>query len=331
MVLTTPETRIIVVEDERIVAKDIVRRLQRLGYSVPAIATSGEEAIDQTGIHHPDLILMDIKLKDQMDGIEAARRINEHYDIPIIYVTAFADDATLERAKETRPYGYITKPFEDRDIFTTIEMALYKHLVERRLRESEKYLSAVLRSIGDAVIATDMEGRIKFINAVAEGIIGCPSEECVGRPFDEVFRLKGDDDEGRSILDTLGLNDTARIPTTEGVLLLEDGELDIEYTGSQILDERGEVTGHVVVFRDIVERKRTEDELRRYREHLEELVEQRTCELRETNEDLEEANAALEAFAYSVSHDLRAPLRAMEGFSQALLEDYEDRLDQLGR
>ncbi|MCI0497772.1 MAG: response regulator [Thermoplasmata archaeon] len=325
------DVRIIVVEDERIVAKDIVRRLQRLGYSVPGIASSGEEAIHETEMHHPDLILMDIKLKGGMDGIEAASRILEHYDIPIIYVTAYADEPTLERAKETRPFGYIIKPFEDRDIYSTIEMALYKHRMERLLRESERYLSTVLRSIGDAVIATDMDGGIKYINGVAEALLGIPGKECLERRFDEIFMLVGTTEGRADPIGELGLSDTARVPNTEAVLAVGDGALDIEFTGSQILDDKGEAIGHVVVFRDITERKLTWAELAQYRAGLEALVEQRTTELAKTNADLEEANSALEAFAYSVSHDLRAPLRAMEGFSQALLEDYEDRLDRIGR
>ena len=129
--------KIVVVEDESIVAKDIKKRLQNLGYTVSAVVSSGEEAL-QEAKENPDIYLMDIVLKGDMDGITAAERIRTEYSIPIIYVTAYADEKTLGRAKITEPYGYILKPFEDRELHTAIEMALYKHEMEKKVKESQQ-------------------------------------------------------------------------------------------------------------------------------------------------------------------------------------------------
>jgi len=138
------KAKILVVEDERIVAKDIVKSLQRLGYLVVASVASGEEAIKKVHENSPDLVLMDIMLRGQIDGIEAAEIIKNSFDIPIIYLTAYADEKTLHRAKVTEPFGYIIKPFDERDLQTNIEIALRRYLAESATRialEKEKQLS----------------------------------------------------------------------------------------------------------------------------------------------------------------------------------------------
>ena len=136
-----PEAQILVVEDESIVAKDIQNTLTNLGYSVPAIASSGKEAIQKVGKFQPDLVLMDIVLKGSMDGVETADEIRTKFDIPVVYLTAYADDATLQRAKITEPYGYLIKPFQERELHSTIEMALYKQAMEKVLKEKEQWLN----------------------------------------------------------------------------------------------------------------------------------------------------------------------------------------------
>lgn len=125
--------KILVVEDERIVARDIEKRLKKLGYSVAASVASGEEAITQAAFS-PDLILMDIQLKGQMDGIQAAEQIHAQYGIPVVFLTAYADDDTLQRAKVTEPFGYIVKPFDERDLHAAIEVALRRRLAETAIR-----------------------------------------------------------------------------------------------------------------------------------------------------------------------------------------------------
>ncbi|MCA1994915.1 MAG: response regulator, partial [Coleofasciculus sp. S288] len=162
--------RLLIVENEGIVALNIQRRLEGLGYRIVATVSSGEEAIDIAGETTPDLVLMDIKLEGNIDGIEAAIEIRNRFQIPIVYLTAYTNDETLNRAKLTEPYGYILKPFEARDLGTTIEIALYKYQMEQQLREREQWLATTLKSIGDAVITTDAEGLITFMNPVAEAL-----------------------------------------------------------------------------------------------------------------------------------------------------------------
>ncbi|MGZ7068427.1 MAG: response regulator, partial [Methanobacterium sp.] len=125
--------KILVVEDEKIVAIDIKRRLENMNYNVPEIISSGEEAIERAFELSPDLVLMDIVLRGDIDGIKAAQVIKDKYNIPIIYLTAYSDEKTLKRAKITGPFGYIIKPFEDRELHSAIEVALYKHEMESKL------------------------------------------------------------------------------------------------------------------------------------------------------------------------------------------------------
>ena len=125
------QERILVVEDEKIIALDLKRRLEKFGYLVVGLASRADEAVELAGNERPDLVLMDIRLKGDMDGIEAAKEINERFNIPVIYLTAHSDDETLKRAKQTDPYGYILKPFEEDDLRTTIELALHRSKMEK--------------------------------------------------------------------------------------------------------------------------------------------------------------------------------------------------------
>lgn len=122
--------KILVVEDESVVALELKKRLKKLAYQVSSVASSGKEAISKAEGFLPDLVIMDIRLKGDMDGIQAAQIIREKLNIPVLYLTAHSDDETLKRAKQTEPYGYILKPFEEDELRTAIEIALYKHQVE---------------------------------------------------------------------------------------------------------------------------------------------------------------------------------------------------------
>ncbi len=158
------KTKILIVEDEIILAKDIQYCLEMHGYSVAGFVSSGEKAIQKTSEESPDLVLMDIRLKGDMDGIEAARQIKSRFNIPVVYLTAHADNATLKRAKITEPYGYILKPFEDRDLHIGIEIALYKHQMEEKLIQSEK-----LKSLG--TITAGISHEFNNILSVISGTI----------------------------------------------------------------------------------------------------------------------------------------------------------------
>lgn len=139
--------KILVVEDEGIVAEEIRSRLKKLDYTVSAVVHSGGSAIQKAEEMRPDLVLMDIQLKGEIDGIDAAQQIQEHLDIPVVYLTAHADENTLQRAKLTNPFGYVLKPFEEKELYVAIEIALYKHKAEKERVNREK-LEAVLETAG---------------------------------------------------------------------------------------------------------------------------------------------------------------------------------------
>jgi diguanylate cyclase (GGDEF)-like protein/PAS domain S-box-containing protein len=255
--------RILVVEDERLVAKHIENMVRGLGYDVAGVAATGEDAIRIALETVPDLVLMDIMLRGDMDGIGASEQIWDKAAIPVVYLTAYADEATLERAKVTDPFGYLLKPFEERELYTAIEMALYKHKTDRELKERERWLSTILTSIGDGVISTDREGRVTFMNSVAEGLTDRRKDACLGRDLDEVLAIVGEK-TGRKI--SFSARKTSRkrgrTPDGQGLLLLRgEDKLPVEIGAALIHDEKGRVDGTVLVFRNVTERRQQQERL----------------------------------------------------------------------
>ena len=181
--------KILIVEDEVIVAKTIASQLNQLGYIVAGKVSSGKAAISQASETKPDLILMDIIIKGEIDGITTASYIHEQLDIPIIFLTAYGDEHTLERAKVTQPFGYVVKPFTIRDLRISIEIALVKHKLECELRESRDQLAILLNSMNDAVIATNEQGIITFINPAAEKITCWQATEALGKNISQIINM----------------------------------------------------------------------------------------------------------------------------------------------
>jgi PAS domain S-box-containing protein len=171
------KARILVVEDEAITAKDIQNRLKDLGYDAPAIASSGEEAIKKVEEIKPDLVLMDIVLKGDIDGIDAAEQIRDRFDIPVVYLTAYIDEARLEKTRVTEPYGYIIKLCEEKELRPVIEMALQRHKQEKALRESEEKYHSLVTNLPDVTWTTDNEGNTTFVSPNIERVYGYTSEE----------------------------------------------------------------------------------------------------------------------------------------------------------
>jgi PAS domain S-box-containing protein len=182
--------KIVIVEDEGLIAADLESRLKAAGYSVPGTADSAKPALKLIQETSPDLVLMDIRLKGDDDGIQVADLVREQHDIPVVYLTAYEDRATLQRASRTQAFGYIRKPIASASLKGAIEMALAKHRYERDLREERDWAMASFGAVPYAVVATDALGRISYLNSQAEELIGWSSEKAIRRPVAEVLQLR---------------------------------------------------------------------------------------------------------------------------------------------
>jgi len=267
-----PKARILLVEDESVVALDVRYRLGKLGYAVVAVAASGEQALEMAATLSPDLIVMDIMLAGPLDGVEVAARIREHCGTPVVFLTAHSDSATLKRAGATGPYGYIIKPFEDRELQTALEIALYKSRMERRLVENERWMAITLRCLDEGLLTADPAGLVRLANPMAETLLGVVHDQLLGRALDAVYRTTPA---------------VASVPPGRSMACLHcpDGRtLPVEQTLSPILDDQGRRLGSVVVFRDVSQRQRVEQALRESVESLRQTLEETVNALTVTSE-----------------------------------------------
>jgi len=234
------KTRILIVEDESIVATDIRKTLQNLGYDVPTVVSTGQAAIQKAKEDRPNLVLMDIVLGGKMDGIKAARQIRTKFDIPVVYLTAYADDKTLKRAKVTEPFGYIVKPFEDRELKSIIEMALYKAKIENELKTSKASFHNIVEKSADGIVIVDKDGIVQFVNRTAEKLFSRRGKELIGALFGfpvvagEVIEL-----------------DVIRYGKEPGIA--EMRVVDTQWNGQP---------AYLALLRDITERKKAEEKLK---------------------------------------------------------------------
>lgn len=249
--------KILIVEDEKIIALDLQRRLERFGYTVVGMAGEGETAVELARQAAPDIILMDISLAGTMDGIEAAGIIRKQLGLPVIFLTAYADEKTLERAKEVEPYGYILKPLKERELYTTIDIALYKYGIEKRLRKQERLFSAILHSINEGIIATDMNLNVQFMNTVAEEITGYKEEAVKGACLPRILTLFDPRTQKDILSGGFPLVDERpyffhelSIKNTFNQNILVDGSI------TRIHEKENATEGYLLALRDITEMKR---------------------------------------------------------------------------
>jgi PAS domain S-box-containing protein len=301
------KARIMVVEDEAVISMEIQDRLTKMGHSICGTAASGEEAVSVATAKRPDLILMDVQLRGEVDGVQTAKQIRDLVEIPIIYLTAFADDRTVERAKLTQPFGYLIKPFSEKELYAAIEMALYKNSMEARVRDSERRYATTIRCIADCVIVTDTDMKITLMNPAAQSVTGWKQEEAVGKKLDEVCKLVEEkaliaveSPMVKAIQERVVMNLTAPV-----LLITKNGDkVPVEDSAAPMINEKGELTGAVMVFRDITWRKEAEEAIKMAFNSLEARVQEQTAELR-------------------TSFDMLG--RAMEGTIQALATMVEAR------
>ncbi len=249
------DERIMIVEDEVVIAMELQRNLNNLGYAVTGIVSSGEQAVESAGTARPDLVLMDIKLAGEMDGIEAAKRIHDRYNIPIVYLTAHTDEKTLQRAKLAQPFGYLVKPFSEVELRTTIEVSLYKHLQERKSKEAADSFAKALDVIGGAVIVTDEKGVVKHMNSLAETLTGWKRDEAAGRPLSDVYVVRSRE-SGAYLTDFFP--DVCREgfemhPSGYVLLAKNKSEINIEQSVITLEDTDGRLSTVTFCFREIAE------------------------------------------------------------------------------
>jgi len=243
---------ILIVEDEKIVAMEIQDALKKMGYHVPATAMTGEEAVQKTKELRPMLVLMDIKLKNGMDGIEAAIQIRKECPVPIVFMTAHTDRETFLRSHIAEPYDYIIKPFQMKELNKRIEMALFRSRIEKHQKEKEQWMADTLNGISEGIVTTDLRGIIQFINTTAETITGWTDGEALRRPIQDVFPLT--DEETGLIKSALGdklLYNGQLLRESNHVLLStrNNGRVPILFSVSPVRGHHGQVAGAVIAFR----------------------------------------------------------------------------------
>ncbi|HEY5374557.1 MAG TPA: response regulator [Polyangiaceae bacterium] len=298
---------VLIVEDEGIIAQNVQELLTGLGYDAFAIATTSAEAVAQASERCPDVVLMDIRIGGELDGIATAALLRQRFDVPIIYLTALADEATLDRAKRTEPHGYLVKPIRPADLQSAIEIALFKHAMERRLRVRERWFSTTVRSISDAIITVDLGGKITFMNPSAEALLAIDLADATGRAASDVLHLLGADsrpDEGTPL--ERALRERRPVEMREAVLKNAAGSsMVIEDSAAPVIDA-GEVLGAVMVFRDVTEHKRLQKQL-----------------------ELADRLASLGTMAAGVAHEVNNPLSAVIANAQFVEERMRDVRDHL--
>jgi PAS domain S-box-containing protein len=260
------EAKIMIVEDEAITGMDIRRSLTEMGYSVVAIATTGELAVRKAGELHPDLILMDIMLAGKMSGIEAAEKILKELRIPVVYLTAYSDDKFLAKAKVTEPFGYILKPFRELELKTTIEMALYKYTMEETLRLSEETKRVMLNATDERVFLMDTKGRFLAVNMAMAAVEGKPVNDYIGENVADLVK------KGLISPWMAGWNLDSRNK--------EHVNFEEEFKGNwfdtafyPVLDRDGNLVLYAVYIRDITRHKHMEEQSRQNEEFFRSLVE----------------------------------------------------------
>ncbi len=273
---------ILIVEDEAVVALDLKIQLLDLGYDVSGIAASGHEAV--TAVEHrlPDLILMDVRIQGAIDGIDVAKDIRNRHEVPVIFLTSHSDDETVGRAAATAPYGYLTKPYQARELRAGIEVALTKSGLERQVHESNRWFAQTLQWVPDGIVVTDLDGRIKSINPAAAQLTGWTNEEAAAKPVGEVIVTTPlplpdgtADDRPRYRFDpTVMLHTALKLDRPSAIaqdilVTRRDGrETLIDQSAGPISDAKGRPLGAVLVLRDSSARAAQEYMLRYNEQHF---------------------------------------------------------------
>jgi PAS domain S-box-containing protein len=262
------------VEDEALIVEEMADRLKRAGCQVVASTDNGEAAIEAAITRHPDLILMDVRLKGEMDGIRAAELIRRQLSVPIVYLTAHSDQGTLQRIKASGASGYIQKPFHIRNLIAAIDMAVHRFKMERQLEESLLTYATILDSSSDAVIATDVKGHVRFMNPAAERLTGWALRDAQGQRSSAVlhlasFRSEPDDYAVGRVLasrETLNLGADEHLVSRHGLRVPVAGGI------SPVIDSLGRLIGATITLRDVTDARNATEDLKDATERLRAVV-----------------------------------------------------------
>jgi CheY-like chemotaxis protein len=246
------KNKILVVEDESIVAAHIAESLKHSGYKVTDKVSYGEQAVESVMQNRPDLVLMDIVLNGQMDGIETGEVIYSNFDIPIIFLTAHADKKTLTRAKKVQPFGYLVKPFKEKDLHSGIQMALEKHRQEKGLKERERWLSSSLQNLGEPVIATDKDAKVTFFNRAAQALTGLTERQVLGTHLTDLWGRNKESPSGSNPFVAVLKSGKSRF-FCDWPLQVKEKTARANIRVTLVIDEVSEISGTVGVFRETSE------------------------------------------------------------------------------
>ena len=254
--------KVLVVEDEGLIAHDLAARLEALGHQVIGTVATADEAVEQAA--GADLVLMDIRIDGRRDGIAAAQEVRARYQVPVVFLTAHADRATLERAKAAAPFGYITKPVGPASLHASIEMAVYKHSMERQLEEQEAWMRTTLASVGEAIIVADPFSRIRIMNLAAEALTGWSAQDAAGQRLESVVRLVEESGNDQGDPAPLAILRGEPVSLDRGLVLVARSgrQIAVEGTVSPVRTASETLLGVVLTVRDVSARRWEERQLR---------------------------------------------------------------------
>jgi PAS domain S-box-containing protein len=300
---------ILIVEDEGIVARDLQETLHGLGYDAFAIASSADEAILRATERCPDLVLMDVRIKGQLDGIETAEILKRRFGVAVLFLTAHADDATLARATAIEPHGYLMKPVKSAELRSAIEVSLYRHELEKRLHERDRQFATALESVSEAVVTVDLAGKITFMNAAAEEMTGMTAAETVGRSAREIlWHIDEQVTAGEETPLVTALREKRAVVRQEASLVnpATGAQHFINDSATPVMDD-GQALGAVMVFRDVTRQKTLQRQL-----------------------ELADRLASLGTMAAGVAHEINNPLSVISGNAEYLAEELTRYRAQIG-